>query len=86
MAGVQYLLSLHEDDIIPGDVNDDGIVSIKDLTMLISYLLTNGDYQEINIPNADLNEDGFITIKDVTKLILMLLQSGEPVEAGEEPE
>ena len=86
MAGVQYLLSLHEDDIIPGDVNDDGVVSIKDLTILISYLLTNGDYQEINIPNADLNEDGFITIKDVTKLILMLLQSGEPVESGEEPE
>lgn len=75
MAGVQYLLSLHADDIIPGDVNDDGIVSIKDLTILISYLLTNGDYQEINIPNSDLNEDGRITIKDVTRLTTMLLQS-----------
>jgi hypothetical protein len=57
---------------IKGDANDDGMVSIKDVTTLIDYLLS-GDEVNINLFNADVNGDGMVTIKDVTLLIDYLL-------------
>ena len=54
-----------------GDVNDDGQVSIKDVTTLIDYLL-GGDVT-INELAADVKSDGNISIADVTALIDMLL-------------
>ena len=55
-----------------GDVNGDGKVSIKDVTDLIDYLLTDNS-EDINLDVADINGDGRITIKDVTDLISLLL-------------
>ena len=61
--------------VLPGDVNDDHKVSIKDVTELINYLLT-GFCDPFNADNADVNQDGQIAIKDVTALINILLSSG----------
>ena len=55
-----------------GDVNDDGVVNIKDVTALINYLLTDeGD--PFNKFNADTNDDNKHSITDVTALINYLL-------------
>ena len=61
-----------EPEVIPGDVNDDGIVTIKDVTALIDYLL-GGSPDDVNIANADVDGNGTISIKDVTALIDILL-------------
>lgn len=55
-----------------GDVNQDGIVNIADVTALIDYLLgdTNAAPAE-----ADVNQDGIVNIADVTALIDLLLGS-----------
>lgn len=55
-----------------GDVNNDGVVSVSDVTALIDYLLS-GDASAINIGAADCNEDSSVTIADVTSLIDYLL-------------
>ena len=55
-----------------GDVNEDGVVSIKDVTSLINYLLTDNE-TPFNKYNADTNDDNKHTIADVTKLINYLL-------------
>ena len=55
-----------------GDVNGDGKLSIKDVTDLIDYLLTDNS-EDINLDVADINGDGRIAIKDVTDLISLLL-------------
>lgn len=55
-----------------GDVNDDGIVDINDVTALIDYLL-GLQVEHINVANADVDDDDAITINDVTALIDMLL-------------
>jgi Leucine-rich repeat (LRR) protein len=60
-------------DGLPGDVNDDGNVTIADVTVLIDYLLKGGA-SAINDANADVNGDGNVTIADVTALTDMLLQ------------
>ena len=54
-----------------GDVNDDGQISIADVTALIDYLLD--DSASISTQAADVNEDGDISIADVTALIDILL-------------
>ena len=53
-----------------GDVNHDGAVSINDVTVLIDYLLGNG---EICMTCADMTGEGEISIADVTALIDKLL-------------
>ena len=55
-----------------GDVNNDGVVNISDVTTLIDYLLS-GNSEGINLQAADVDENGGINIADVTALIDMLL-------------
>lgn len=55
-----------------GDVNNDGEVSIADVTTLIDYLL-GVEGESFNKFNADVNGDNKITIADVTTLIDMIL-------------
>ena len=53
-----------------GDVNQDGHITISDVTTLIDYLLSN----DSAIPaEADFNDDGSASIGDVTALIDYLL-------------
>ena len=51
---------------IPGDLNGDGIVSVRDRTVLTRYLAKWSGYDNstINLDAADINGDGEITIKD----------------------
>ena len=51
-----------------GDVNNDNVVNITDVTVLISAVMTE-NFANINTTNADLNGDNTINITDVTMLI-----------------
>jgi len=55
-----------------GDVNEDGLVNIADVTTLIDYLL-GGAPSPFNTAAADVDGDGKIKIGDVTDLINLLL-------------
>ena len=55
-----------------GDIDGDGIVSIRDVTRMIDAILT-GDPEGIYIESADLNFNGRLDIGDVTTIIDMLL-------------
>ena len=61
--------------VIPGDANNDGQVSISDIATIIDYLL--GYDVVINEANADANKTGEITIGDVTAIIDILLGLAE---------
>ena len=83
MAGARYLLHITDDEeeVVLGDVNDDNIVNISDVTMLISYLISIPDdgseplsyIVPINAKNADFNEDGILSITDLMMLINYLV-------------
>ena len=60
--------------IIMGDVNNDGSVTIADVTVLIDYLLTQ-DASAVNLDAADMSGDSQVTIADVTALIDYLLNN-----------
>ena len=55
---------------LPGDVNDDGIVDISDVTTMIDLVL-NG--RQLYRAPADMDSDGSVDINDVTNLISIVL-------------
>ena len=80
--GSNYLFTFNADNLTfsievipavnPGDVNDDGLINITDVTVLISYLLSHNP-ANINLANAEMNSDNIISITDVTVLISFIL-------------
>ena len=69
-----YIISVTEVavDVLRGDVDNSGDVTISDVTALIDALLS-GNIQNINDGAADTNLDGEVSIGDVTVLIDFLL-------------
>ena len=67
-----------------GDVNNDGEVSVADVTLLVNYILGLGD---IDTSVADINEDNAISVSDVTLLVNIILGIYEetPTEPTAEP-
>lgn len=55
-----------------GDVDEDGVVGIADVTQLIDYILM-GHATPFNAANADVDNDGVIGIGDVTAIIDIIL-------------
>ena len=63
-----------------GDVNDDGIVGMDDLTDLINYLLTD-NAQGLCLNNADCDLSGNVNMDDLTELINYLLTNHWPPDS-----
>ena len=61
-----------EPQVVRGDANGDGNVSISDISCIIDYLLSH-DASAINLANADCNQEGGVTIGDVSTLIDYLI-------------
>ena len=70
-SNIVYLEVFPNPNVNIGDVNNDHVVNIADVTSLIDYLL--GSANNINEQAADVNQDKVINIADVTALIDKLL-------------
>ena len=70
-SDIVYLEVFPNPNVNIGDVNNDHVVNIADVTSLIDYLL--GSANNINEQAADVNQDKVINIADVTALIDKLL-------------
>ena len=73
-----YLVEATEPVIMLGDADGDGVVSIKDVSFLIDYLLNGLPSKDetvgiLNFTGADVNRDGDVNIKDLSILIDQLL-------------
>ena len=60
-----------------GDINDDGLRTVADVTMLVKYVLEGGN---IDLEVADINHDGIVTVSDVTALVKFILTGEEPFD------
>lgn len=58
-----------------GDVNEDGDVTIADVTSLVNIIL--GKQSDYRMEISDVNEDGGVTIADVTSLVNIILGKQE---------
>ncbi|MBQ6728733.1 MAG: hypothetical protein IJQ83_01215 [Bacteroidales bacterium] len=57
-----------------GDVNEDGVISIDDVSVLLSHILGNISLTDQALINADVNGDGVISIDDVSTLLNMSMR------------
>ena len=77
-----YIISVTEVEPqgLRGDVNNDGFVTIADVTTLINHVLMSDytDADNFNSANADCNKDGKWNISDVTALINYILSKQWP--------
>ena len=69
---ITYEVEATEPEALLGDVNNDGKVTIADVTALVNVLLGK-DSSSYNLEAADVNSDGGRTIADVTALVNILL-------------
>ena len=60
---------------LPGDINQDDVVSILDMIMIISHLLDYNTLTEIEFQIADINFDENIDIFDLLLLSNIILES-----------
>ena len=58
-------------ELMLGDVNDDGVVNVLDVVLLVNSIL-NGDSAN-DYPQADLNEDGLLNVLDVVLIVNIIL-------------
>ena len=54
-------------EYMPGDINGDGTVNVKDLTRLLKYI--NHENVEVVEAALDVNGDGNVNVKDLTRLL-----------------
>ena len=62
--------------VVKGDVNNDGLVDVADVTILIDYVL-DPESVVIVFDAADVNNDNEIDVADVVTLIELVLGGGE---------
>ncbi|MCQ2290344.1 MAG: M6 family metalloprotease domain-containing protein [Muribaculaceae bacterium] len=65
-----YYTAKGQEQIQPGDINEDGIVNVSDVTALINYILETATADPTL---CDVNGDGKVDVSDVTALIGMIL-------------
>ena len=71
-------------EVMPGDVNGDGVVNIADVSAMIDYIL-HPDASVIDTDVADLDGDGEVGIADVVGLIDLVLEAQDtPIDDGHE--
>ncbi len=60
---------------LKGDVNNDGIVNVGDLTFLVNYLFKGGPKPPC-LEEADVNGDGLVNVADLTFLVNYFFKGG----------
>ena len=53
---------------VPGDVNGDGLVTLKDILLLRKIVAGVETLPDSYLANADVNGDGYVTLKDILLL------------------
>ena len=59
-------------DVMPGDANGDGVVTISDAVAIVNYILGKEMPAGFNEAAADMNGDGKVTITDAVRVVNMI--------------
>ena len=65
--------ALGETDFMYGDVNEDGVVDVRDVVMVMQYILDLQELTEEQLQAADVNGDGEVDVRDVTMIMQYVL-------------
>ena len=74
-----YVFSVPDTDVLLGDVNGDGSVTVNDIVKITQYVL--GTSHEIDTAAADVNVDGSVTVTDIVYVTYYILYGVFPSQA-----
>ena len=63
--------SFNDGNVIPGDVNGDGVVNAMDVMAVVNYTM-NSMSSTVDILSADVNGDGIVNIADIVMIVDMI--------------
>jgi hypothetical protein len=66
--------------VIKGDLNDDGLINISDLTIIKQHIIRINTLNETSKTAGDINTDGYVTISDLLKIKKHILEI-QPITA-----
>ena len=61
-------------EIIPGDINGDGVVNILDVVQLVNFVLGQAEPTADQFEAGDVNNDDVLNIQDIVIMINMILE------------
>ncbi|MBR4730494.1 MAG: dockerin type I repeat-containing protein, partial [Prevotella sp.] len=61
-----------DSNVIPGDVNGDGVVNEKDIVALVNDMMAHSS-GTIDLTSADVNHDGMVNVADVVLIASMII-------------
>ena len=62
-------LSVNEEQLMLGDMNDDGALNVSDIVILVNVILSQDEY----VINGDINQDGLLDVIDIVQLVSLIL-------------
>ena len=65
---------VEEDVIIPGDVNDDELCNVSDISTLYAYIIDPNSNIYIDTEAADMNGDGKINVSDISMIYEIIIK------------
>ena len=63
----------YQDDYGHHDINDDGLITLDDVSLLLGYVMGSVQLPSQTLLNADVNQDGAITLDDVSLLLTIYM-------------
>ena len=72
-----------KDDVLLGDADGDGEITISDVTMIQKYIADYNMPDNFQIKACDVNGDGNVNINDATEIQCFLADLGNPYHIGE---
>ena len=61
-------------DVISGDINDDGTINVQDIILVINFILEINDPTDVQFLSSDINEDGIINILDIVLIVDIIFE------------
>ena len=68
-----YYYETDDNECLPGDVSEDGIINVIDIVTLVNYILGIGSLTDSQLCAADLNSDLIINVIDIVTLVNIIL-------------
>ena len=78
-----WQISAESTDILQGDINEDGAVTVKDIILLKQFLCSDTEFTDMQKLHSDINNDSQINIIDYVLMKSILLDAGIPAEVIE---